>query len=188
VLQFKTGDIILFHAYDNLNPLIIGSFWGHIGIVYKDNDDPNSDTLLFEAASTTNIKECANYNKHGIMISKLKNRIEKYPGLTALKSLNKPVNDGIIRGFMEFIKYAKQNMYYNDKVIHNALTKKMGGSFNIATNCGELVILSLIKLALLPQNILKKNIGHHLLYVAKLKQLQNNHYLNPIEITFDPFL
>jgi hypothetical protein len=185
-LTFKTGDMILFHAYDNINPVFIGSYWGHVGIVYKDPDKSNPP-LLFEAARTSEMKNCPDYNKHGIMITDLKTRLEKYPGLIACKFLNRPVNDCIIRGMTEFINYAKTNMYYNDDVIYNGVKKKKGEKLNNATNCGEIVALSLIKLALLPNNILDEKIAHHLLYVANLTELQNNYYLKPIELTFNPF-
>lgn len=186
-IQFKTGDIILFHAYDNINPIFIGSFWGHIGIVYKDPDEVNAKPLLFEAARTSKMKNCQDYNRHGIMITDLKSRIEKYPGLTAIKKLNSPVNDEIIRGFFDLIKYAKKNMYYNEDIFYNAIKKKKGCKFNNSTNCGELVLLSLIKLALLPESILYDKIAHHLLYTASLEQLQNNYYHKPVEITYTPF-
>lgn len=186
-LLFKTGDLILFHAYDNINPVFIGSYWGHIGVVFKNPDNINSTPMLFEAARTSQMKNCPDYNKSGIIISDLKNRLKKYKGITALKSLNIPIQDGIIRGFTEFMEYAKLNMCYNENVIHNGIEKKMGKKFTNKTNCGEIAILSLIKLGILPYNILQKNIAHHLLYVAHLKQTQNNYYHTPIEITFNPF-
>ena len=49
--KFKTGDIILFHALDNINPIFIGTYFGHIGIVYIHNGEP----YLFEAAATKNM-------------------------------------------------------------------------------------------------------------------------------------
>jgi len=185
--NFKTGDLILFHAYDNINPVFIGSFWGHIGIVYKDPDDANAKPLLFEAARTTYMKNCPSYNKHGIMITDLKTRLEKYPGMIACKSLNRPILSEIIRGFTELMKYAKENMHYNDSVIYNGIKKKIGDPLNHGTNCGELVTLSLIKLGLIPADTLNQKIGHHLLYNVKLTELQNNYYHEPVEITFNPF-
>lgn len=185
-LKFKTGDLILFHAYDNINPVFIGSYWGHIGVVYK-NPDTDDLPVLFEAARTTGMKNCPEHNKHGIMITDLKTRLEKYPGLIACKFLNRPVPDDIIRGMADFIKYAKTHMYYNDDVIYNGIKKKKGEKLNHATNCGEIALLSLIKLGLLPESVLDEKIAHHLLYVANLTTLQNNHYLKPIEITFNPF-
>jgi hypothetical protein len=182
----KTGDIILFHAYDNVNPVFIGSYWGHIGIVYKDPDN-NTKPLLFEALKTSGMKQCPEYNKRGIAITDLKTRLERYPGLIAHKRLNRPVNPHIIRGFKEFMKYAKANMYYNEKIFHNAIEKKMGGKFTNSTNCGELVYLSLVKLGLLPEKALNKNLAHHLLYTSKITKLQNNYYDEPVCLTFNKF-
>ena len=185
--QFKTGDMILFHAYDNINPIFIGSYWGHVGIVYVDPDIPNSNPVIFEAAKTSQMKNCPDYNKHGIMITDLKTRIEKFPGLIACKSLNLPLNPDLIRGFKELMIYAKNNMYYNESIFYNAICKKTGGYINNGTNCGEIVFISLIKLALLPENILDECILHHLRYVSNIEQLQNNFYNKPIEITISPF-
>jgi hypothetical protein len=186
-LQFKTGDIILFHAYNNINPVFIGSYWGHIGIVYNTPDN-NSKPLLFEAAKTSAMKNCPEYNKHGIMITDLKTRLEKYPGLVACKFLNKHVDSCISAGLEDFMKYAKNHMYYNEDVFHNGVQKKAGQDFNESTNCGEIVLLSLVKLGLLPQKTLKANIAHHLLHTAHLTKLENDYYyLPPLELTFNPF-
>ena len=76
--HFKTGDIILFHAYDNINSIFIGSYWGHVGIVYVDPDIPNSPPVIFEAARTSQMKNCPDHNKHGIMITDLKTRWSKH--------------------------------------------------------------------------------------------------------------
>ena len=185
-LNFKTGDIILFHAWDNNNPIFIGSYWGHIGIVYKDPDNLNQP-LLFEAARTSEMKYCPDDNKHGIMITDLKSRLEKYPGLIACKFLNKQLETNIINGFHEFINYSRVHMYYNNNIIYNSFKKKNGEVLNTSTNCGELVTLSLIKLGLIPIDILHKKIAHHLLYNVKLTNVIKNHYLNPIEVIFNPF-
>jgi hypothetical protein len=184
-LQFKTGDIILFHAYNNINPVFIGSYWGHIGIVYKPK---NKKPMLFEAAKTSTMKNCPKYNKHGIMITDLKTRLEKYPGLVACKFLNKKLDDVVSEGLYDFMKYAKNRMYYNEDVFHNGVQKKAGHEFNESTNCGEIVLLSLVKLGLLPIKTLKSNIAHHLLYTAHLTKLENEYYyLPPVELTFSPF-
>ena len=186
-LQFKTGDIILFHAYNNINPVFICSYWGHIGIVYKNPND-DSRPLIFEAAKTSCMKNCPENNKNGIMITDLQTRLEKYPGLIACKFLNKDLEPHINTGLVELMDYAKKNMYYNEDVFFNGITKKFGQDFNHSTNCGEIVTLSLIKLGLLNQDIIKERIGHHLLYICHLNKLNNNYYyLPPIEITFNPF-
>ena len=186
-IKYKTGDIILFHAYNNINPVFIGSFWGHIGIVFVDPDVANAKPLIFEAARTSQMKNCSDTNRHGIMITDLETRLKKYPGLLACKILNRPVNPGLVRGFVDFMIYAKKNMHYNENIFHNVVKKKSGHGFNHGTNCGEIVVLSLVKLGLLPENILKSNTSHHLLYAARLKTLQNNYYHRPVELTFDPF-
>lgn len=186
VLSFKTGDMVIFHAYDNINPIFIGSYWGHIGIVYND-PDTDEPPLLFEAAKTSQMKNCPDYNKNGIIVTDLKTRLEKYPGLVACKFLNRPIDSKIVRGMPTFINYAKKNMYYNENVVFNGIKKKKGEKLNNATNCGEIVILSLIKLGLLPENILDEKIAHHLLYAVNLNKLQNNYYFKPIILTFNPF-
>jgi len=186
LFKFKTGDIILFHAYNNINPVFIASYWGHIGIVYK-NPDNDSRPLLFEAAKTSSMKNCEEKNRCGIIVSDLQTRIEKYPGKIACKFLNKPVSNQINSSFIEFMKYAKTNMHYNSKVFTNGLKKKLGAQFNYSTNCGEIVFLSLIKLGLLPHDMFYKKLAHHLLYITKLTQLNNNYYHKPIELTFNPF-
>ena len=186
-INFKTGDIILFHAFNNINPVFIGSYWGHIGIVFVNPDEPNSKPLLFEAAQTSSMKCCPEYNKPGIMITDLKTRLEKYPGITAVKILAKPINTELIRGMKEFMKYSKKNMFYNDNVIINGIKKKFGERLNNGTNCGEIVFLSLIKLGLIDPNEYNHNIAHHLLYMVHIKKLINNKYHNPIEILFNPF-
>lgn len=186
-VNFKTGDIILFHAYDNINPVFIGSYWGHIGIVFRDPDNPHAAPVLFEALRTSKMKQCPDRIKHGIAVTDLKTRLSKYRGLIAYKELNRAVDSRIVRGFKELMHYAYNNMSYNDEVITNGLNKKTGEPLNNSTNCGEIVFLSLIKLGLLPVKDLEKNIAHHLLYAAKLTELQNNCYHEPVELTFNRF-
>jgi len=185
-MVFKTGDIILFHAYNNMNSMFIGSYWGHIGIVYVDPKTPDTP-YIFEAARTSKMKNCPDYNKHGIMITKIKTRIKKYPGLIACKSLNSPVDKNNNIGFKEFIIYAKNHMYYNENIFMSGIQKKMGAAFTNGTNCGELVFMSLIKLGLLPESMFTEKILHHLFYTANLTNVENNFYHDPVEITISPF-
>jgi hypothetical protein len=184
---FKTGDLILFHAYDNINPVFIGSYWGHVGVVYIDPDDPNCIPYLFEALNINEIRCCPDYNINGIAFTNLKTRLEKYPGLVAHKPLNVSLQRGIAQGFKEFIQYAKTNMYYNDDIFFNGLKKTQGEPFHDGTNCGEIAILSLIKLGLLSIQILDKKITHHLLYVTCLETLQNNSYSTTKILDFNKF-
>jgi hypothetical protein len=184
---FKTGDLILFHAYDNINPVFIGAYWGHVGVVYIDPDDPQCIPYLFEALCVNGIRHCPKYNINGIAYTNLKTRLEKYPGLLAHKPLNVPLRSGIARGFKEFIHYAKNNMYYNNDVFSNGFKKTKGEPFHNGTNCGEFTILSLIKLGLLPEQTLKQKIVHPVLYATRLETLQNNSYNTPKIIDFDKF-
>jgi hypothetical protein len=185
-IDFKTGDMILFHAWDNINPIFIGCFWGHVGIVY--NDPENSDPpLLFEAAATNNINQLDGFNKNGIMVTDLKSRLEKYPGLISCKILDKSVDHDISKGLYEFMVYARNNMHYNHNVFTNGFNKLNGELINNSVNCGELTGLCLVKLGLVSIDTLYRKKPHHLLYVCKLYKLINNKYRTPIEITFNPF-
>jgi hypothetical protein len=184
---FKTGDIILFHAYDNINPVFIGSYWGHVGIVYIDPDDLHCTPYLFEALRISEITCCPEYNINGIAFTNLKTRLEKYPGLIAHKPLNVTIHSGIARGFKQFIQYAKKNMYYNPYVVFNGLKKTQGEPYHNGTNCGEITILSLIKLGLLPERTLEQKITHPLLYLTRLETLQNNSYNSIKIIDFNKF-
>ena len=188
-ISFKTGDMILFHAYNNINPIFIGSFWGHIGIVYTDPEGNinNGNPVLFEAASTTKMKLCPNYNIKGIMITDLYTRLSKYPGLIAVKRLDKHIKFDTQVEFKNFIEYAKKNMEYNDKIFKSGISKKLGCKINNKTNCGELVFLSLIKLGLIELERYDDRILHHLLYMCNITKLNNNYYNTPNEILFNPF-
>ena len=149
-INFKTGDIILFHAWDNSNTVFLGTYWGHVGIVYK---DPKTNIpMLFEAAKTKKMLGCPEYNKHGIMITDLKTRLEKYPGLIACKILNNNLDECAIQDLHKFIEYSKSNMSYNNNIVYNYFKKLFGDKLNNLTNCGELVTLSLIKLNWVKQN------------------------------------
>ena len=184
---FKTGDLILFHAYDNINPVFIGSYWGHVGIVYIDPDDTQCIPYLFEALNINEIKCCPEYNINGIAFTNLRTRLEKYPGLLAHKPLNVSLQSGIARGFKEFIRYAKNNMYYNSDIFSNVLKKIQGESFHNGTNCGEITILSLIKLGLLPELQGDQKIIHPLLYITTLETVQNNSYNTSKILDFNKF-
>ena len=186
-MVYKTGDMILFHAYNNVNSAMLASYWTHVGIVYKEPGDINAKPLLFEAASVIRMKNCADRNKHGIIVTDLKTRLEKYPGVIACKFLKDPVSYEINKSFVELINYALQNMSYNDNIVHNWSQKMLGQKYNNMTNCAELSILCLIKLGLLPYEYVDKKIYHHLKHITKIKKLHNNEYYDPIELTFDYF-
>ena len=182
-IPFKTGDLIIFHAYDNIYPTIFGSYWTHVGIVYKPDDKA---PLLFEAVNLTCYKKKTSIDK-GIKLVDLKTRLARYPGYIAYKRLDIPVDAHATTQFTEFIKYALENYSYNNKVILNWYNKVLGEPYNFKTNCGELAILSIIHMGLLNDTKSNKNICHPLLYLANLKKLNKNFYHDPVKIFIDSF-
>jgi hypothetical protein len=186
--RYKTGDIILFHALDNMNPIFIGTYYGHIGIVYVDPDDQNAKPQIFEAFSSANMpfypKECAN----GVVLADLEHRLSSYRGYCLYKELMFPVAHELQRGFREFIDYAINNMKYNEAVISNGINKMLWNeTLHLGTNCGELVYMSLIKLGLVPFEKLEENRKHHLVHTANIKQVEGNQYQEPVYILSNYF-
>lgn len=193
-INFKTGDLILMHSYDNSYPVLFGTYWTHVGIVYKPPDTgADTDTgvvsnpLILEAVNLTGSKYINPDMKNGIVLMDLKNRLEKYHGYLAYKRLDKPLDKETIDNFKVFIEHVKKNFSYNTKVISNVVKKLGGEKLNNKTNCGELVILSLIKLKLLSRSVYKNKIWHSLLYTIKLKKLNNNKYNDLVKIFINPF-
>jgi hypothetical protein len=185
--KFKTGDMILFHAYDNINPIFIGTFWGHVGIVFVDPDKPGSRPIMFEATRINPNENCVSHNKSGIVISDLQSRIEKYKGIVVHKPLDKTLDSDISRGFTKFMAFAKQNMFYDEDVIYSGVRNLMGDPLNFGTNCGEITTMCLVKLGLLPPETIERNIAHHLRYVVSLKTLHNNKYNGRQRLRCDRF-
>lgn len=185
--RYKTGDIILFHGLDNINPVFIGSYYGHIGIVYVDPDNPDKPQI-FEAFSPSKMpfypKECSN----GIVLADLEHRLNSYRGYAFYKELMFPVEPELQRGFKELIDYAINNMQYNEAVIVNGINKILcNESLHNGTNCGELVYLSLIKLGLLSYNKVTENNKHHLAWLSTIKQVERNEYREPVYILSNYF-
>lgn len=186
--RFKTGDIILFHALDNINPIFIGSYFSHIGIIYIDPDDEKQEPYLFESAAAQTMCLSPNNNPSGIFYSKLDDRLRRYKGYLYYKELNKPIDPHICRGFKKFIYYAFDNMYYDYNVIQSGITKGILDNPGNATNCGETVFLSLIKLGLLPTIEYERGSFHYLLKMAHIKKLMNGYfYHDPLYIKDYPY-
>lgn len=183
--NFKTGDLILFKAYDNINNIFTGCYYGHIGIVYVIDNIP----YLFEAAGTRGMFLRSDHNKSGIFLQLLIPRIQKYKGKVFWKRLNNAVPKHLQDNFSNFINYAKQNMYYRYNVISSSIERKiLNMPCSNGTNCGELVFLSLIKLKLL--NIKKYYTFkfHYLKWMCNIIHLDgNNNYLPPVQIVDHPF-
>jgi hypothetical protein len=186
--KYKTGDIILFHGLDNINPIFIGTYYGHIGIVFIDPDEPNSRPKIFEAFNTSTMPFFPRKCSKGIALSDLEHRLNSYRGYSFYKELVSPIDASIQRGFKEFISYALDNMYYNESVIVNGINKLLlNETLRNGTNCGELVYLSLIKLGVIPRDELFNNRKHHLAWLAGIKHLANNGYKKPVYVLANYF-
>lgn len=186
--KFKTGDMIIFKAYNNFNSIFIGNYYGHMGIVYVDPEDPTETPMIFEANGIEHMPLKLHHNKNGIFLSPLKERIQKYKGRAFLKSLNNSISKEDQYELKMFIDYCIKNMKYNTKIIHSALRKWFGlEKCNKGTNCGEIVFLSLIKLGLLSISEYDKRCLHYVKWMSNIKKLNNNFYFEPVEIIDHPF-
>jgi hypothetical protein len=186
--SLKTGDLILFKAYNNFNSIFHGSYFGHIGVVYID-DDPNVPPMLFEANGIERVPLLPHHSKHGVFLTPLAERIKKYKGRCFLKPLNKPVPAEHARDFKMFADYCLNNFSYDYSVATNALKKLMGiKRCDNKTDCGQIVFLSLIKLGLLPVEEYDVPRLHHLRYVTSVVNLSDGYkFLDLIEVIEHPF-
>jgi hypothetical protein len=187
--KFKTGDIILFHALDNINPIVIGTYYGHIGIVWVDPDDQEKVPYIFEAFNPKTMPFYPKEFSSGIALSSLEHRLNTYRGYCFYKELKSSIDIHVQQNFKYFIEYAQINMYYNTSIFNNSISKLLyNENLHNGTNCGELVYLSLIKLNLLPMDYLYDNTKHHLLWLSKLGKIsQKNKYLEPVYILSNYF-
>ncbi len=186
--KFKTGDMILFHALDNINPIMMGSYYGHVGIVYVDPDDPEQIPYLFEAAGVRNIAILDRHNDKGIFLTPLDKRLRKYRGYIFYKELSGTLDKHIVRDFKKFIEYAHNNMFYEYDVIDSGLKKGFGQRLGNNTNCAEITYLSLIKLGMLSLDRYENSIFHYLRWVCGLKKLDNAMvYHDPVYVVDHPF-
>lgn len=185
---FKTGDIILFKAQDNWNGPKIACYYGHIGVVFVDPDKPYCP-MLFEAAGTRGMNLQAHQNKKGIFFEPLIQRLKKYKGTTYYKQLNKAIPSEIQRTFHEFVNYAKQNMTYEYSVGWSGVLKGLGiERCHHRTNCGEITMLSLIRLGVLAESEYDKPRPHHLRDMCYFEHGINRYcYSVPVRILIDPF-
>ncbi len=187
LLNCKTGDLILFKATDNYNSSKIFSYYTHIGVIYKPNIA--SLPMIFEAQYPHGLELYEFENQTGIYITDLKTRITRNKGRLYYKPLNNCVNDELNAKFQSFINYASQNMYYNDNVLWNGIKK---GIFNErlyeGTNCGELTLLSLIKLGILNPTKYYTRTLHHLYWMANIETCDDGFvYLPIVKIKISPF-
>jgi len=181
----KTGDIICFKAYNNFNSIFFGSYFGHLGIVYVGDDGVPK---LFEANGVENMDLRPEHNKNGIFLSDLGPRIAKYKGRCFLKSLKYPVDSRKKAEFKKFIDFALDNMKYDMNIFRNSFRKLLNlERCTTNTNCGEIVFLSLLKLKLLPMKLYDAPSCHYLRWMSNITELDNNEYLQHIELINTPF-
>jgi hypothetical protein len=181
--DFTTGDLILFKANNNANAIYIGNYYTHVGIVYVDN----GVAKIFEACGIEYLPIRQHHNPRGIYLTPVRTRISKYKGVCYWKRLEHKLPSEVCDDFKQFINYALENMYYNYTVIQNGFNKLLGERYNLSTNCGELVLLSLIKLQLLSIDNFDNPHVHSLKYVSYIEHLQNNKYLLLVKIVDQPF-
>jgi hypothetical protein len=180
--HFRTGDMIVFKAYNNFNSVFHGGYFGHMGIVYVKDSIP----YLFEANGIEHMPLKPHHNSNGIFCTPLADRLKKYKGRCFWKRLNKEVS---AEGFSEFIDYCIDTMYYDTSVIMSGVSKGLGISrCSYGTNCGEIVFLSLIKLGLLKEDRYDVPTFHYLRWLSNIEELDNGYrYLPMIEIIDHPF-
>jgi hypothetical protein len=181
----KTGDIILFKAYNNVYSIFHGSYFGHIGIVYIMNGIP----MLFEANGIENTPLKEHHSKKGVFLTPLAERVKKYKGKCFWKPLNQPITNGQIDDLKDFIDYSMHNMEYDYAVISGGIKRMIGlAKCGHGTDCGQIVFLSLIKMGLIPVDEYDKPMRHHLRYTCEITELQNGYrYLPLVEIIDHPF-
>jgi len=174
--KVKTGDIILFHALDNINPIFIGCYYTHIGIVYIKDNTP----YLFEATLNKNKEFCNEKYKNGVVLTLLENRINTYRGYVFYKELIKPVIDEQkIQTFKKYINYSVKHLEYTNSNVCNFMDHVLfNDDFYNYTNCGEVVYCSLLLLGILPKEYYKNRRHHYLLFCSYLHK--KNIYKEPV--------
>lgn len=181
----KTGDLILFKAYNNFNSIFHGSYYGHIGVVYILNGIP----MLFEANGIENVPLKEHHPKNGIFLTPLVDRIKKYKGRCFWKPLNKHLSPNVIYDFGNFIQYCLEHLEYDYSVISGGIKRWFGMTkCGKGTDCGQIVFLSIIKLGLLSIDEYNTPRLHHLRYVCNITNLLNGFkYFPLVEVIDHPF-
>lgn len=177
----KTGDLILFHALDNYNPIFIGCYYGHIGIVYREG---NSPPQIFEAYNHSTERFPNKKNPNGISFADLEHRLVSYRGYVFYKELKNPLPDSARVDLFQFIQNALTTFHYNKQVILNGANKLMfNDSLRFGTNCGEIAYMCMIRLGLLAPSRFKENRKHHLKWLCSLEHTDDgNRYNEPVYV------
>ena len=178
--KLKTGDIVLFHALDNIFPTIMACYFTHIGIIYEHDDGKK---YLFEAFNPKMTPYYPKEISNGIICSELENRLTTYRGYICYKELGLPLKEEQKNQFKKFINYAQKNMFYYNNVVKNYYKKVIyNETLQTGTNCAELVYLSLISLNLLHPNEFSNNNKYHLKWLTELTNVCNNYYKEPVYV------
>ncbi len=184
VPNIRDGDLILFKACDNLNVLVHGSYFSHIGMVVHIDGVPH----MFEANNPTGMNLLPHHNPAGIFLTPLYERVSKYRGYCYVRHLNKKLTDEHLVLLLKFIRFAVDNMYYDKAVVRSGFACLFGKPCSKKTNCGQILFLALIAMGLLPFEYYRKSILHHLMYISNLRQLQDGYeYGDIIRIVDQPF-
>lgn len=180
--KVKSGDIILFVSLDSLNQLFMGSYYTHIGVVYK--KDNNSTPILVESFNNYRMDIYPDEFASGIAPCDLETRIESYRGFVLYKELANPITEHANNDFASFIEYAQKNIKYDYNVISNEIGKMLlNTEFTNKTNCGQFTALILMRLNLIDFSNFNNRQKHHLRYCCNLTKLKNrNYYKEPIYI------
>jgi hypothetical protein len=178
--KIKTGDMVLFSSLDSINQIFMISYYTHVGIVYKDGDNP---PMLIEAFNPCRMPFYPKEFEAGVAVCDLEHRFNSYRGYILYKELTNPVSEESISDLKEFIEYARLHFKYDKDVIVGEIGKMLFNTpFSHKTNCGQLTVLILIKLGLIDFDHFTSRQKHHLRWTAKLKHLKNNSYKEPVYI------
>lgn len=160
---WKTGDLVLLHAYDNFNATFIGSYFTHCGIVVIDEGIP----MLFEANGIEGMTLLEHHPKNGIFYSELIPRLQKYKGKVFVRPCIINIDPMRELALKEFIHYAKKTFYYDISVFVNGIKKYFGlKRCDHATDCGQITFLSMLCLGIIHIDEYYKPIAHHLRYIV----------------------
>lgn len=182
----KSGDLILFHGLDSINAAYMGSYYTHIGMVYRST--PTARPLLFEAWNSSEEVLFPKEIGHGIAITDLENRVQSYRGYVFYKPLAHGITQDQNMRLHTFMQWAYKNMYYNTRVISNGAKKiLLNDPLRHGTNCGELIYIALIAMGILADARTTENRKHHLRWVCGLESTDNGNLYLPIKYIWQDY-
>jgi hypothetical protein len=184
--KVKSGDMIMFSALDGVNQIFMGSYYTHVGVIYRES--PEATPKLIESFNPYRMPFFPKSASKGIISCDLEHRMNTYRGYVLYKELQKPISQKANIDFKEFIEYAETNMRYDKNVIIGEIGKIIFNTpFSTETNCGQFTALILIKLGLISLSNFRNRQRHHLRYVCALDKLKNNSYKSPVYIYSEYF-